>query len=120
MSINGDFGLGIVTWQQFDLDIETGRYDDWPIAQCMRTNGHDDDGVQQWLNDRTAAAQRVRRRSGWRGNDESVACMRIDVSIGDPGLDIDHAAGFPPLQHDIVYGNGQSLAAIRCRDFRLE
>ena len=46
--------------------------------------------------------------------------MSVDVTTGDPGLEIDHAADVSPLQRDIVKGNGGPFGAVRRRDFRVE
>ena len=46
VSIDRYFRLGIVTAQQFDFDIEIGGNNDWPIAQRVWANRHDNDCIQ--------------------------------------------------------------------------
>ena len=51
--------------------------------------------------------ERIGGRAGRRRDDQAVAAVRVHVAAVDPGFEIQHAAGLPLLQHDVV----QRLAA---------
>ncbi len=46
--------------------------------------------------------------------------MRIYIGAVDPGLEVEHAASFPLLQHDIVEGQGPGADAVGVNDARFE
>ena len=46
--------------------------------------------------------------------------MRVHVRAINPGFEIEHAGGFPLLQHNVVEGKGACGYAIRADDARLE
>ena len=46
--------------------------------------------------------------------------MRIYIGAVDPGLEVEHAASFPLLQHDIVEGEGPRVDAVGANDARFE
>ena len=54
------------------------------------------------MHDRAAAGKRVGGGTRGRGDDEAVAAVRVHVGAVDPGLEVDHAAGFALGDHDVV------------------
>ena len=46
--------------------------------------------------------KRVRGGSGGAGHHQPVTAVGVHVGAVDPGFEIQHAAGFPFLQHDVV------------------
>ena len=68
----------------------------------MRADGHQRDRVEAGLHDRAAARQRVGGRPGRRRRDEPVAGVVVDEHAVDARLEVDHAPGFAPAEHDVV------------------
>src|SRR5487761_1944400 len=46
------------------------------VAECMWTDGHQDDGIHAGVQDRAAAGERVGGGAGGRGDDNAVGAMR--------------------------------------------
>jgi len=82
MSINTNLGVGIVTFQEFDFNTLVRRNYNWPHAQGMRANRHNDDRVQLWLDDRPATAKRVRGRTCRSRDNQAVATLAQIQGIG--------------------------------------
>ena len=77
-------------------------HDDGTVGQRVRADGRDHQHVEVRRDDGAAAGQRIGGRAGGARDHQAVAAVRIHVGAVDPGFEIQHAAGFPLLQHDVV------------------
>ena len=86
----------------FHGDHRAPGHHDGPIGQRVRADRRHHQHVEVRRDDGAAAGQRIRRGAGGAGDHQAVAAVGIHVGAVDPGFEIQHAAGFPLVQHDVV------------------
>ena len=89
-----------------------------PVAQRVRADRHHHERVDIRLDDRPAARQRVGRGAGRRRDDQAVAAVRVDVAAVDGRHEIEHAARFALLKHDVVQRDEPRMRRRRPRSAR--
>ena len=106
--------MRISTIKQFDFDLEVRWYDHRAIAQCVRADRHDANGIELRLDDGPAATERIGRGAGRRRDDQAIPRMCIDILTGDRGLKVAHSSGASALQHDVFHGGSRGNTAVTC------
>ena len=64
--------------------------------------------------------KRIRRGAGGTRHHQAIAAVGVHIGAVDPGFEIEHAAGFPLLQHDVVERERARDVAVGADDARLE
>ncbi len=85
-----------------DDDFAVAMDDDGTVAQPVRADGHQHDGVQVRLQQGAASRERVGGGTGGGGDDDAVGTLRVHVVAVHPGLELDHARDVPLVQHHVV------------------
>ena len=104
----------------FTVMTERPGHHDRAIGQRVRADGRYHQDVEVRCNDGAATGQRIGSGAGGTRNDQAIAAMRIDIGAVDPGFEVEHAAGFPLLQHDVVERERAGGDAVGADDTRLE
>ena len=87
---------------QLHGDDRTAGHHDGTIGQRVRADGRDHQHVEVRRDDGAAAGQRVGSGAGGARDHQAVAAVGVHIGAVDPGFEIEHAAGFPLLQHHVV------------------
>lgn len=102
LPVEADLGDVLPGLGQTDLDLLVGGQHNWAMAQGVRADGHQRQGFQARVHDRTAARQRIGGGAGGSGHDQSVGALAVDQLAVGVDLELDHADAFMTVQHDIV------------------
>jgi hypothetical protein len=110
---------GLEAIGQLDLDDALGAHHQRTVRERVRADRHEDDHGEGRVHDRTAAGERIGRRSRRGRDDEAVSAVRVDVGAVDPGAQVEHAATLA-LGHDDVVQRERGERAFAGRNRCLE
>ena len=104
----------------FTVMTERPGHHDGAIGQRVRADRRDHQHVEVRRDDGAAAGQRIGGGAGGTRHHQAVAAVGVHVGAVDPGFEIEHAAGFPLLQHDVVERQRAVACAVGADEARLE
>src|ERR1700733_104464 len=104
-----DLRPGTALATQADIDSRLAGYDDRAVRQRVRTDRRHHQHVEAGIDDRTPPGQRVGGRAGRGGHPHAVTAMRIDIATIDARLEIQHAAGFEPIEYHVIEREAANL-----------
>ena len=104
LAVKADLRIGFIGLPDHQFDFTLAIDNDRPATESVGKHGHQNNGVQLRVHNRTTGRQRIGGRPCRRRDNQAIRTLAVHEMAVDEEVKANHPGGFTGMQYDIVQG----------------